>query len=215
MVSWAMPIASATALAPSSSPVANAGDTAVTARARAPSARYAAAATSDESTPPENATTTPPRSPLTTATRSSSDAIVHRRRDRLCPDRLHRPRAGPRERGAIVVLWRNVHDAVAELPQLHAHGSARQPYQALLTSQLGAVKPRNAAAQGRGLAQDRADHLIGCLGARQRREHNPRTAFLHLHRGGPDIESAHRKAALDRVGDHLRQHVVDVRLDEY
>ena len=53
----AIPIALATPRAPSSSPVASAGDTAVTASARSPRARAASAATSDESTPPENATT--------------------------------------------------------------------------------------------------------------------------------------------------------------
>ena len=56
ITSCAIPIARATARAPSSSPVASAGDTAVTASARSPSTRAAIDATNDESTPPENAT---------------------------------------------------------------------------------------------------------------------------------------------------------------
>ena len=56
IVSCAMPTARATSRAPSSSPVASAGETAVTASARSPSARAASAATRDESTPPEKAT---------------------------------------------------------------------------------------------------------------------------------------------------------------
>ena len=51
-----MPMAAATVRAPSSSPLASAGETAVTASARSPSTRAEAAATSEESTPPEKAT---------------------------------------------------------------------------------------------------------------------------------------------------------------
>ena len=71
IVSWRIPTAAATRLAPSSSPVASAGETAVTASARSPSARAASAATRDESTPPENATTALPRRPM----RPSSSSI--------------------------------------------------------------------------------------------------------------------------------------------
>jgi hypothetical protein len=56
IVRCAIPTAAATPRAPSSSPVARAGETAVTANARSPSARAASAATSEESTPPEKAT---------------------------------------------------------------------------------------------------------------------------------------------------------------
>src|SRR5207247_371258 len=66
-----MPIASATLRASSSSPGGSEGETAVTARAREPSARAATAATSAESAPPEKATTAPPVS-ASTACRSRS-----------------------------------------------------------------------------------------------------------------------------------------------
>src|SRR5581483_5127381 len=46
---------------PAGAPVASAGETAVTASARSPSARAARQATSDESTPPEKATMLLPR----------------------------------------------------------------------------------------------------------------------------------------------------------
>src|SRR3712207_285661 len=67
----------ATRSAPSSSPVATDGDTAVTALALSPSARYAMAATTDESTPPENATTARPRAATRCSSRSSM-GLTHR-----------------------------------------------------------------------------------------------------------------------------------------
>src|SRR5437899_3261587 len=141
-----MPIARATPRAASNSPVANAGDTAVTASARPRSARHAAAATSDESTPPENATTTL-RSTARIASRSSNDAISHRGCHRLGPDRLDRPGSEPCERGAVVVLGRDVHDAPADRRDLDAHLPAVEFHPPLLAIQLGPVEPRDPAAQ--------------------------------------------------------------------
>src|SRR5689334_15391889 len=68
----------ATRRAPSSSPAATLGETAVTASAFAPSARCAIAATTEESTPPENATTTVPSG----CTRASSSLL--KESDPLC-----------------------------------------------------------------------------------------------------------------------------------
>src|SRR3954468_22236662 len=111
----------ATRRAPSSSPDATEGDTAVTASARSPSARWASAATTLESTPPENATTARPSS----AIRASSSAVIVRRRQRSRPDRLDRLAADLRRARAVRVLGREVHDAAVEPADLHAHGLAR------------------------------------------------------------------------------------------
>src|SRR5262249_55776243 len=96
----------ATRRAPSSSPSATAGATGVTARARSPSASYASAATTDESTPPLNATT------------ALSSCSSMRRRHRLRPDDLHGRVGDPRGALAIGVLGRDVDDLPVQPPEL-------------------------------------------------------------------------------------------------
>src|SRR2546425_8873128 len=95
----------ATDRAQSSSPVASAGETAVTANERLPRTRAATAATKDESTPPENATMALPvlvRRPW----RSSSVGIeapsfeTARRCERVSPHLLHGTTGHRGDRGA-------------------------------------------------------------------------------------------------------------------
>src|SRR3954451_22476145 len=100
-----MPMCAATRCAPSSSPAATAGETAVTASARSPSARYAIAATTDESTPPENATTAWP-SAATSASSRSSMGLTHR----LAPDDFDGRVGDAGGTFAVGVLGREVDD---------------------------------------------------------------------------------------------------------
>src|SRR6478752_7258956 len=107
-----MPTAAATARAPSSSPVASAGETAVTASARSPKTRPATAATSEESTPPEKATRALGAVAII-ASSSASVGIFDVLRD-----------GGRGQRGAVVVLRRDVHDPPLEQTDLDADGVA-------------------------------------------------------------------------------------------
>src|SRR4051794_29311697 len=123
-----MPMWCATRLAPSSSPCATAGETAVTARARSPSVRWAIAATTELSTPPENATTALPSA----ATRASSApkgsdplGLGMGCGEGLRPDRLD---GGVGDAGgalAVGVLGGEVDHAAVEAADLDAHGLAR------------------------------------------------------------------------------------------
>src|SRR4029077_3751629 len=115
---WAMPTAAATERAPSSSTVASAGETAVTAMARPTSALAAAAATRDESTPPENATSALGVVAIV-ASSSASVGILGvlasgGGRERLGPDLFDRSARRGGDRGAVVVLGRDVHDPAVE-----------------------------------------------------------------------------------------------------
>src|SRR5262245_47695856 len=123
-----MPIVSATRRAPSSSPFASDGETAVIATARSPSPRWAAAATTEESTPPENATTAPPAE----AARSASwarvafasigrSAISVGGGERGGPHLLDGTAGLGGDGGAIVVFGRDVDDAAVEQAELHPH----------------------------------------------------------------------------------------------
>src|SRR5690242_18473201 len=109
-----MPTAAATLRAPSSSPVARAGETAVTARARSPRTRADAAATSEESTPPENATSALGAVAIVASSSASVGIVAVLRRggrgERLGPDLLDRPAGRGGDGGAVVVLGRDVHD---------------------------------------------------------------------------------------------------------
>src|SRR3954470_11479307 len=130
MISCAMPTASATERAPCSSPVARAGETAVTARARSPSARAASAATSDESTPPENDTTALPRPASRCSSLVCSSAVPMpltvgaRGRERTRPPLLDRPAGALGERRAVVVLGRDVDQLVAQPAAFDPHLAA-------------------------------------------------------------------------------------------
>src|SRR3954471_3109801 len=119
-----MPTGAATLRPPASSPVATAGDSAVTASARSPSVRAATAATSDESTPPENATIAL-GVPATDAARSASVCIrpdpPRRGGERRRPDLLHRTTQLGGDTRAVVVFGPDVHDAALDGRDLHAH----------------------------------------------------------------------------------------------
>src|SRR5690242_6084154 len=112
-----MPTAAATVRAPTSSPVASAGETAVTASARSPRTRAAAAATSDESTPPEKATSALGAVAIV-ASRSASVGIEvgcrRGRGERLGPYLLHRSSGRRRDGRAVVVFGRDIDDAAVE-----------------------------------------------------------------------------------------------------
>src|SRR5690348_7111174 len=120
MASCAMPMAAATLCAPSSSPLASAGDKAVMASASPPSARAASAATSDESTPPENATIALPSRAIRASSRSTIELLPSRLR-RRAPYRAGRLAGGGRHRGAVVVLGHDVQGAAVEAADLHSH----------------------------------------------------------------------------------------------
>src|SRR4051812_47660032 len=108
-----MPMWAATRCAPSSSPAATLGDTAVTASALSPSARWAIAATTEESTPPEKATTASPSAAMR-ASSASSMGLAHR----LRPHGLRR-RAGDAG-GAfdVGVFGGEVHDPAVQSSHL-------------------------------------------------------------------------------------------------
>src|SRR5687768_9363820 len=111
-----MPMWAATRLAPSSSPLATEGETAVTALAWSPSARYAIAATTDESTPPQNATTAWP-SAATRASSRSSMGLTHC----LPPDHFHRGVGDAGGALAVGVLGGEVDDLAFEAADLDPH----------------------------------------------------------------------------------------------
>src|SRR4051794_12549928 len=108
----------ATRRAPSSSPSATLGETAVTASARSPRARYASAATTDESTPPENATTALPSEVKGSGPLSTGMGFAQG----LGPDRLDGRVGGARDALAVGVLGRQVHHAPVEPADLDADG---------------------------------------------------------------------------------------------
>src|SRR5690242_18740379 len=138
MVSCAIPMASATCRAPSSSPVASAGDTAVTASAPSPSARAASAATSDESTPPEKATIALPRSAMRASSRSTIELLPRRPRRRV-PHRAGGLAGLGGHRGAVVVLRRHLERAAIEAADLHAHLATGHAHRAPLAVELPAA----------------------------------------------------------------------------
>src|SRR5215218_6858461 len=136
-------MAFATSRAPTSSPVASAGDTAVIASAFGPSARAAIAATSEESTPPENATIAEPSSATCASTRARSSIAVQLllgRVEREPPDRLGRLAEGPGSRGDVVVLRRDVDDLAVQAAQLHGDRATLDGDGADLAVQLVAVQ---------------------------------------------------------------------------
>src|SRR4249920_379990 len=210
-----MPIAAATDRAPSSSPSASAGDTAVTASARSPSTRCATAATSEESTPPEKATTAP-SAVATTASSSPSDIarLPHRLGERLGPDLLHRPPRRRRDGGAVVVLRRHVDHPAVEQADLDPDRTTVDLDLLGPALQLVPVQRRDANPERARVLQERRGD--GTLVARsgERAHHDARPALLHLDGGDPDIEGAGLRAALHRIRDQLRNQVVQVRLQQ-
>src|SRR5512132_4385843 len=128
-----MPTSAATARAPSSSPVASAGDTAVTASARSPSTRADAAATSEESTPPENATTA--LGAVAIVASSSPSEVIEllvrtgsRHREGLRPDLFDWSAGRCGGRRTVVVLGHEVHDGAVQQTDLDADRLALDPH---------------------------------------------------------------------------------------
>src|SRR6476646_869764 len=141
MARCAMPTPAATARAPSSSPVASAGDTAVTASARSPSTRAEAAATSEESTPPENATTA--LAVVAILASSSPSEVIEllvrtdgRQRQGLSPDLFDGAAGRGGGRSAVVVLGHQVDDGAVQETDLDADRLALDPHLADRTIQL-------------------------------------------------------------------------------
>src|SRR5947209_8109971 len=139
-----MPIVRATRRAPSSSPVASAGETAVTANERSPRTRAAAAATKDESTPPENAT----MALAVFARHLSRSSIVGieapsfetaRCCERRTPHLLHGTAGQRGNRSAVIVLGDRVDHSAVEHAELHPH--AMSVYPDLMESALETVAP--------------------------------------------------------------------------
>src|SRR5215213_4105522 len=199
-----MPTDAATLLAPSSSPVATAGDSAVIASACSPRTRAATAATSDESTPPENATIALGVA-ATDASRSASAGIgpdpSRRRGERRRPDLLHRTTELGGDVRAVVVLGRGVHDAALEARHLHAH---------LMTVDLDGLDRalefvpadrHGADAEARAVLEQRAGDRSLARGPRDGGDVHAGAALLHLHRRRPHVERARRATRVEHVRD--------------
>src|SRR5512132_3376637 len=213
-----MPTAAATARAPSSSPVASAGDTAVTASARSPSTRAEAAATSEESTPPENATTTLVVDAIV-ASSSASEVIEllprtgSRHREGLRPDLFDGTARCGGGRSAVVVLGHQVDDGAVQQTDLDPDRLPLDPHFANRATQLVARQPLDAHAERRGVAEQRLgeDALVGR--AAEDAQLHARSSLLHVDRGGPGVECTGCQACVEHVGDQLGDEVVDVGLE--
>src|SRR4029079_8127660 len=179
-----MPTAAATERAPSSSPVASAGETAVTARARSPSARAAAAATRDESTPPEKATSALGAVAIVPSSSASVGIldVLASGGDREClgPDLFDRSAGLGRDGGAVVVLGRDVHDPAVEEADLDADRVTFDLDLADRAGELVALAPMHADAERRGVRQERLSERSLPLGAAEDAEHYAGPALLHL-----------------------------------
>ena len=218
IVSWRMPIARSDARAPSSSPVASAGETAVTASARSPSARAASAATSEESTPPENATTALPRSAIrrSSSLERASRARLYEPPSASAQTDLHGPAAAARDRGAVVVLGRDVDDPAVEAPELDPHRFPRRPRRALLAVELVAAQ-RGETRTPSALVSSRiaAATARSSAGRASAESTMPGRPFFICDGRRPDVERAGREAALDGVRHELGVEVVEIRLEQH
>src|SRR6476661_2688618 len=213
-----MPTAAATARAPSSSPVASAGDRAVTASARSPSTRAEAAATSEESTPPENATTALGVAAMV-ASSSSSEVIEllvrtsGRHREGLRPDLFDGTAGRGGGRSAVVVLGHQIDDGAIQQSDLDADRLALDPHLADRAIQLVSRQLLDPHAERRGVADQRLseDTLIGRTA--EDAQLHARSSLLHLDGGGPGVERTGCEACVEHVGDQLGDEVVDVGLE--
>src|SRR5690349_24898724 len=170
-----MPTAAATVRAPSSSPVARAGETAVTANTRSPNTRAAAAATSDESTPPENATSALGAVAIAASSSASVGIEVSCRRgrgERFGPDLLDGSARRGGDGGAVVVLGGDVDNAVVEEPYLDPHGVAVDVDLSDGTVELVSLEPLDANAQRRRVRQERLGERAFVLRAAEDTQHD-------------------------------------------
>ena len=195
--------------------MATAGETAVTASALSPSARWASAATTDESTPPENATTTLPSSAMR-ASSARSRAPCVRRRDRACAHTtftgsplMRAARSQSACSGARLTIL------PSSLPTLITDGLPVDLDREALALELDPVEVGDAHAERARLAQHRlGDRALVAAGARAPTVMKRGPAALHLHGRGPDVERAGLEAGRGGVGRELGQQVVEVGLDQ-
>src|SRR5262245_57433070 len=213
-----MPTAAATVRAPSSSPVASAGETAVTARARSPKTRADTAATSEESTPPENATSALGAVAIAVSSSASVGIFdVQRgggRGERLSPDLLDGPAGGGRDRGAVIVLGRDVHNTALKQADLGADNVAADVDLADRAIELVAFEPLHAHTERRRVSQERLGESPLPVGAAEDAEHDAGTALLHLDGRRPGVDGAGGRAGLEDVRHQLGDQVVHVGLEE-
>src|SRR5262245_39921916 len=171
-----MPIAPATRRAPSSSPSASDGETAVIATARSPSPRYPAAATTEESTPPENATTAPCVEAASAASLVSPSVASIRSEvaigggEPAGPDLLDGTAGLGGDGGAVVVFGRDVDDAAVEQAEFHPHAVAEHLDFANLAFELVPVQPRDPNAERRAVLEQRGGNRHLGLGTGERAE---------------------------------------------
>src|SRR5262249_22743527 len=173
-----MPTAAATVRAPSSSPVASAGETAVTARARSPKTRADTAATSEESTPPENATSALGAVAIAVSS-SASVGIFDGQRGRgprrpPTPSQPVRP-VGGRDGGAVIVLGRDVHTTALKRADLGADNVAADVALADRAIELVAFEPLHAHTERRRVSQERLGESPLPVGAAEDAEHDAGT----------------------------------------
>src|SRR3954468_21000910 len=213
-----MPTAAATARAPSSSPVARAGETAVTASARSPSTRAAAAATSEESTPPENATSALGALAIV-ASRSSSAGIellrLRGRGEGLGPDLLDRPAGHGGDCGAIVVLGGDVHTPALEQPDLDTDRVPADVNLADGTIELVALEALHANPERRGVRKKCLGELPFVRRPAEDAEHDAGAALLHVDGDRPGVDGAGGRARPEDVGHELGNEVIDVGLEQH
>src|SRR5438093_6204804 len=206
-----IPTAPATVRAPSSSPVASAGETAVMAIDRSPSTRAAAAATSEESTPPENATMALGTVPI--AASSSASALICVlgvggdrgccRRERFGPDLLDGTSCRGGHPGTVVVLRCEVDDSTVQKTDLDADPSPVDLHFADRAAEFVALVPPDSNAQGRRMATERLGEYALIVGWREHAEEQSRARLLHLDRGGPGVDRSGRHARIEDVGNEL------------
>src|SRR4051794_33652717 len=193
MTSWAIPIAAATRRAPSSSPAATDGETAVTASAWSPRARAASAATTDESTPPENATTAEPSTrnrPSSLVKGSDPLCTVIGRGQGSCPDRLGGCVDDAGGALAVGVLGGEVDDAPVEAADFDPDRLAGDLDRPGFALELDPVEVRDAHAERARLAEERGGDGALALRAREGGHHKARAAVLHRHGGRPHVDRA-------------------------
>src|SRR5262245_50683313 len=196
-----MPIASATRRAPSSSPFASDGETAVIATTRSPKPRCAAAATTDESTPPENATTVPSIEAARSASRVSvalgsiGSAVSIRGGERGGPHLLDGAAGLGGDGGAVVVFGRDVDDPAVEEPELDPDAVPEHVDLPHLAIELVPMQPRDPNAERRAVFEQRGGNRHLGLGAGERAEDHAGPSLLHRDGRGPDVDRAGLAAA--------------------
>ena len=166
----------------------------MTASARSPRARAASAATSDESTPPENATTALP-SRATLALELGEVSVIASLRARRRAPAAHtaltaRPRARARPRAKSSCSGATLTTSPSSRPSFTRTGSP--PTSTVRLSRSSSKRSQRARCGRRACSSRAASRSRRPLvaGPRERGQHDARAALLHLHRRGPDVERA-------------------------